>query len=195
MLFPRLYYGQMDGRRDRTPQQFSTTHCFSVSEEGAGAGWGAPLGCQFPNYRAQTDRKCFDQQQNQSKHSCTKSCSAELSKIGDMSTVLRLPHMDIVLECDHKVRRSRRPGNRERISPRRSDRLRNVSGGNQDHPQQTDTNVRSKRRRYNSVMDDQEDNDNDEDDDQGDKQRQEPEHRQLNRMKMQRQKVMISCWE
>merc|ERR1712137_101208 len=143
----------------------------------------------FPNYRAQTDRKCFDQQQNQSKHSCTKSCSAELSKIGDMSTVLRLPHMDIVLECDHKVRRSRRPGNRERISPRRSDRLRNVSGGNQDHPQQTDTNVRSKRRRYNSVMDDQEDNDNDEDDDQGDKQRQEPEHRQLNRMKMQRQKI------
>ena len=112
-----------------------------------------------------------------------------------MSTVLRLPHMDIVLECDHKVRRSRRPGNRERISPRRSDRLRNVSGGNQDHPQQTDTNVRSKRRRYNSVMDDQEDNDNDEDDDQGDKQRQEPEHRQLNRMKMQRQKVKISCCE
>merc|ERR1711894_646091 len=104
--------------------------------------------------------------------------SPELSKIGDMSTVLRLPHMDIVLECDHKVRRSRRPGNRERISPRRSDRLRNASGGNQDHPQQTDTNVRSKRRRYNSVMDEQED-----------KQRQEPEHRQLNRMKMQRQKI------
>merc|ERR1712137_1279291 len=104
--------------------------------------------------------------------------SLEMGKIGDMSTVLRLPHMDIVLECDHKVRRSRRPGNRERISPRRSDRLRNVSGGNQDHPQQTGTNVRSKRRRYNSVMDDQED-----------KERQEPEHRQLNRMKMQRQKI------
>ena len=27
-----------DGRRDRTPQQFSTTHCFSVSEQEAGEG-------------------------------------------------------------------------------------------------------------------------------------------------------------
>ena len=110
-----------------------------------------------------------------------------------MSTVLRLPHMDIVLECDHKVRRGRRSGHSEKLSPRRSDRLRNVSGENQDH-QQTEANVRCKRRRYNSVMDDQEDqeeNDNHEEDDQdrGDKQRQEPEHRQQNRMKMQRQKV------
>ena len=106
-----------------------------------------------------------------------------------MSTVLRLPHMDIVLECDHKVRRGRRSGHRERLSPRRSDRLRNVSGGNQDHQQNTETYVKCKRRRYNSVMDDQEETDNHEDHDQGDKQRQEPEHRQQNRMKMQRQKV------
>lgn len=106
-----------------------------------------------------------------------------------MSTVLRLPHMDIVLECDHKVRRGRRSGHRERLSPRRSDRLRNVSGGNQDHQQNTEAYVKCKRRRYNSVMDDQEETDNHEEHDQGDKQRQEPEHRQQNRMKMQRQKV------
>merc|ERR1712045_575979 len=46
---------------------------------------------------------------------------------------------------------------------------------------------RSRRRRYNSVMDEQEENDNHEDEDLGDKQRQEPEHRQINRMKMRRQ--------
>ena len=105
-----------------------------------------------------------------------------------MSTVLRLPHMDIVLECDH------RPGDRERLNPRRSDRLRNVSGGNQDH--QADTTMRrSRRRRYNSVMDEQEEYDNHEDEDLGDKQRQEPEHRQINRMKMRRQNVTIANME
>merc|ERR1719237_912520 len=85
-------------------------------------------------------------------------------------------------ECDHKMR-SKRPG--DKLSPRRSDRLRNVSGGNQDHQTEA-TMKRSRRRRYNSVMDEQEENDNHEDEDLGDKQRQEPEHRQLNRMKMRR---------
>ena len=107
-----------------------------------------------------------------------------------MSTVLRLPHMDIVLECEHNVR-SKRNGNRETLNLRRSDRLRNVSGGSQQAER------RSKRRRYNSVMDDQEEHENQEDDDQdqGDRRRQEPEHRHLNRMKMQRQNVIISSFE
>ena len=96
--------------------------------------------------------------------------------------------MDIVLECDHKVR-TKRTGDREKLSPRRSDRLRNVSGGYQDH--HTETAMRSRRRRYNSVMDEQDENDNHEEEDLGDKQRQEPEHRQLNRMKMRRLNVMI----
>ena len=94
--------------------------------------------------------------------------------------------MDIVLECDH------RPGDRERLHPRRSDRLRNVSGGNQDHLTENTVRRRSRRRRYNSVMDEQEENDNHEDEDLGDKQRQEPEHRQINRMKMRRQNVTIA---
>ena len=128
-----------------------------------------------------------------------------------MSTVLRLPHMDIVLECDNKVRNTgtKRLAHAKMDSPRRSGRLRNVSGVNQDHMQQTKNNVRSKRRRYNSVMDDQEGNDDLEENDErdtnghdtdtntgeaGDKRRQEPEHRHLNRMKMQRQKVMISTY-
>ena len=107
-----------------------------------------------------------------------------------MSTVLRLPHMDIVLECEHKVR-NKRPGDRESLSPRRRDRLRNISGEYQNH--QTETTMRrSRRRRYNSVMDEQEENDKHENEDLEDKQRHEPEHRQLNRMKMRRLNVMIS---
>merc|ERR1719151_310767 len=92
--------------------------------------------------------------------------------------------MDIVLECEHKVR-NKRPGDRESLSPRRGDRLRNISGEYQNH--QTETTMRrSRRRRYNSVMDEQEENGKHENEDLEEKQRQEPEHRQLNRMKMRR---------
>ena len=61
-----------------------------------------------------------------------------------MSTVLRLPHMDIVLECDNKVRNTgtKRLAHAKMVSPRRSGRLRNVSGVNQDHMQQTKNNVK-----------------------------------------------------
>ena len=88
-----------------------------------------------------------------------------------MTTLLRLPHMDIVLA----------PGDQE--NPRRSDRIRNLSQlSSQEEP------VRGKRRRrYNSVMD--EDIDDTED---VEGKRREPEHRRLNRLRLMKKTVNVS---
>ena len=64
MQFPRLctYYGSSDGRtaRQNTAAVFNYALLFCVWP---GGGRGAPLGCQFLDWRAQTDRNCGDQQQ------------------------------------------------------------------------------------------------------------------------------------
>merc|ERR1712029_389729 len=116
----------------------------------------------------------------------------------DMATILRLPHMDIVLDGgdsprgEHKVveRRLRRRSSGSYsidTNVRRSSRIKN----NIHHqPGLTQSDIHQKRRRYNSVMDDQNDDEEEmEDIESQEPKRREPEHRQLNRMRLQRQNV------
>ena len=88
-----------------------------------------------------------------------------------MTTLLRLPHMDIVLA----------PGEQE--NPRRSDRIRNLSQpSSQEEPGRG-----KRRRRYNSVM--EEDIDDTED---LEGKRREPEHRRLNRLRLMKKTENVS---
>merc|ERR1712045_40154 len=89
----------------------------------------------------------------------------------DMTTLLRLPHMDIVLAPEDQ-------GN-----PRRSDRIRNLSQtSSQEENSEGQPRRGKRRRRYNSVM--KEDIDDTED---LESKRREPEHRRLNRLRLMKQ--------
>merc|ERR1712241_1211753 len=89
----------------------------------------------------------------------------------DMTTLLRLPHMDIVLAPEDQ-------GN-----PRRSDRIRNLSQtSSQEENSEGQLRRGKRRRRYNSVM--EEDIDDTED---LEGKRREPEHRRLNRLRLMKQ--------
>jgi len=93
-----------------------------------------------------------------------------------MATVLRLPHMDIVLaQCEAQ------DSERE---VRRSDRIRNIS--QPSHLRQETGRTRGReirRRRYNSVMED----DGEEDGEVVQQKKREPEHRRLNRLRLMKQ--------
>jgi len=106
--------------------------------------------------------------------------------------------MDIVLDGgdsprgEHKVverRLRRRSSGSDSIDTnvRRSSRIKN----NIHHqPGLTQSDIHQKRRRYNSVMDDQNDDEEEmEDIESQEPKRREPEHRQLNRMRLQRQNI------
>ena len=89
----------------------------------------------------------------------------------DMATILRLPHLDIVLDNMKDVNESESKSKR---TPRRSNRIKSQLES------QEQTNKR--RRRYNSVMDD--DEDFSEDLSQKSPKKKEPEHRHFNRMRL-----------
>ena len=90
-----------------------------------------------------------------------------------MATVLRLPHMDIVLaQCEAQ------DSERE---VRRSDRIRNISQGRQETGRTRGRELR--RRRYNSVMED----DGEDDGEVVEQKKREPEHRRLNRLRLMKQ--------
>merc|ERR1739845_170312 len=90
----------------------------------------------------------------------------------DMTTVLRLPHMDIVLACDDP----------HAGQPRRSSRIRNLSQNSEQTQESGEPRREKRRRRYNSVMEE----DIDDTDDMEPKRR-EPEHRRLNRLRLMKQ--------
>jgi len=95
-----------------------------------------------------------------------------------MATILRLPHMDIVID-DEKMNVSDETSTDDKTR-RRSDRLRKI--------QTSEERSMKRRRRYNSVMDDDEDEENQ--DDEKNNKRKEPAHRHLNRLRLkQRQEV------
>ena len=93
-----------------------------------------------------------------------------------MATVLRLPHMDIVLaQCEAQ------DSERE---VRRSDRIRNISQGSDQRQETGRTRGRQmRRRRYNSVMED----DGEDDGEVVEQKKREPEHRRLNRLRLMKQ--------
>ena len=93
-----------------------------------------------------------------------------------MATVLRLPHMDIVLaQCEAQ------DSERE---VRRSDRIRNISQGSHHRQETGRTRGREmRRRRYNSVMED----DGEDDGEVVEQKKREPEHRRLNRLRLMKQ--------
>ena len=93
-----------------------------------------------------------------------------------MATVLRLPHMDIVLaQCEAQ------DSERE---VRRSDRIRNISQGSDQRQEAGRTRGRqTRRRRYNSVMED----DGEDDGEVVQQKKREPEHRRLNRLRLMKQ--------
>ena len=93
-----------------------------------------------------------------------------------MATVLRLPHMDIVLaQCEAQ------DSERE---VRRSDRIRNISQPSHHRQETARTRGREmRRRRYNSVMDD----DGEDDGEVVEQKKREPEHRRLNRLRLMKQ--------
>ena len=95
-----------------------------------------------------------------------------------MTTLLRLPHMDIVLDQE------------EQANPRRSDRIRNLSQtSSQGENSEGQPRRGKRRRRYNSVMEEQEDIDDTED---LESKRREPEHRRLNRLRLMKQTENVS---
>merc|ERR1711913_154215 len=89
----------------------------------------------------------------------------------DMTTLLRLPHMDIVLAP------------KEQANPRRSDRIRNLSqpSGGDDNSEGLPRRGK-RRRRYNSMMEEDID-----DTEELEPKRREPEHRRLNRLRLMKQ--------
>merc|ERR1711874_520714 len=100
----------------------------------------------------------------------------------DMTTLLRLPHMDIVLA----------PG--DQGNPRRSDRIRNLSQtSSQEGNSEAQLRRGKRRRRYNSVMEEvsvmEEDIDDTED---LESKRREPEHGRLNRLRLMKQNENVS---
>ena len=96
----------------------------------------------------------------------------------DMTTLLRLPHMDIVLAPVDQ-------GN-----PRRSDRIRNLSQTSSQENSEGQPRRGKRRRRYNSVM--EEDIDDTED---LESKRREPEHRRLNRLRLMKQNENVSFYQ
>ena len=88
-----------------------------------------------------------------------------------MTTLLRLPHMDIVLAPEDQ-------GN-----PRRSDRIRNLSGTSSQ--EEGGRRRGERRRRYNSVMEE------DDGEDPGPRRR-EPEHRRINRLRLMKENDKVS---
>merc|ERR1712110_1244924 len=85
-----------------------------------------------------------------------------------MTTLLRLPNMDILLAPE------------EQANPRRSDRIRNLSHTSSEQQDNEGPSSRGKRRRrYNSVMED--------DIEESESKRREPEHRRLNRLRLMKQ--------
>merc|ERR1712024_124924 len=88
-----------------------------------------------------------------------------------MTTLLRLPHMDIVLAPE------------EQANPRRSDRIRNLSQTSSQEQNNEGPSRRGKRRRrYNRVMEEDID-----DNEELESKRREPEHRRLNRLRLMKQ--------
>ena len=87
-----------------------------------------------------------------------------------MTTLLRLPHMDIVLAPE------------EQANPRRSDRIRNLSGTSS---QEQGGRKRERRRRYNSVMEE-------DDGEEPGPRRREPEHRRINRLRLMKENDKVS---
>ena len=90
-----------------------------------------------------------------------------------MTTLLRLPHMDIVLAPE------------EQANPRRSDRIRNLSGTS--NQEEGGRRRGERRRRYNSVMEE----DGEEGEEPGPRRR-EPEHRRLNRLRLMKENDKVS---
>merc|ERR1712110_698729 len=85
-----------------------------------------------------------------------------------MTTLLRLPNMDILLAPE------------EQANPRRSDRIRNLSQTSSEQQDNEGPSSRGKRRRrYNSVMEEDID-----DTEEMETKRREPEHRRLNRLRL-----------
>ena len=94
----------------------------------------------------------------------------------DMTTLLRLPHMDIVLAPEGQA------------NPRRSDRIRNLSQpSGQDDSSEGLPRREKRRRRYNSVMEEDID-----DTEELEPKRREPEHRRLNRLRLMKQNENVS---
>ena len=91
-----------------------------------------------------------------------------------MTTVLRLPHMDIVLASGEDLKPP--------AQLRRSDRIRNLSGTSS---QEQGGRKRERRRRYNSVMEE------DDGEDPGPRRR-EPEHRRINRLRLMKENDKVS---
>ena len=96
-----------------------------------------------------------------------------------MTTVLRLPHMDIVLASSEDLKPP--------AKPRRSDRIRNLSQTSSQENSEGQPRRGKRRRRYNSVM--EEDIDDTED---LESKRREPEHRRLNRLRLMKQNENVS---
>ena len=93
-----------------------------------------------------------------------------------MTTLLRLPHMDIVLAPEGQA------------NPRRSDRIRNLSQpSGQDDSSEGLPRRGKRRRRYNSVMEEDID-----DTEELEPKRREPEHRRLNRLRLMKQTENVS---
>merc|ERR1711868_208106 len=88
-----------------------------------------------------------------------------------MATILRLPHMDIVID-DEKMDVSDETSTDDKTR-RRSDRLRKI--------QTSEERSMKRRRRYNSVMNDDEEENQD---DEKNNKRKEPAHRHLNRLRL-----------
>ena len=97
-----------------------------------------------------------------------------------MTTVLRLPNMDIVLACaDTQTVHSRQP--------RRSPRIRNLSQSSEQGQKDGESSRGKRRLRYNSVMEEDL-----EDSDDMELRRREPEHRRLNRLRLMKQTENVS---
>jgi len=98
-----------------------------------------------------------------------------------MATILRLPHLDIVLDNYVKTEECRNDNVSEippQITLRRSVRLKSSSQSEEQEPRG------KRRRRYNSVMD--EEDEFDEDISKNSPKKREPEHRYHNRMRLQK---------
>ena len=99
---------------------------------------------------------------------------SEQKRYSDMATILRLPHLDIVL--DNYIKDNSDNDSKPQRALRRSDRIKSQS--------ESQESTSKRRRRYNSVMDDEEDFD--EDESKHSPKRREPEHRHLNRIRLQK---------